>query len=103
MRGAAGFDLPRRENRTSTVPGGPGTALAEMLKSNSVLKELDVSSNHIPKYRDGSGDAGDCPGFAQKLAVGVSANGVLEAITFGDEQAVTMKINMAVAAEPGHK
>ena len=22
MRGAAGFDLPRRENRTSTVPGG---------------------------------------------------------------------------------
>ena len=26
MRGAAGFDLPRRENRTSTVPGGPGAA-----------------------------------------------------------------------------
>ena len=27
MRGAADFDLPRRENRTSTVPGGPGGAL----------------------------------------------------------------------------
>ena len=28
MRGDAGFDLPRRENRTSTVPGGPGGALS---------------------------------------------------------------------------
>ena len=27
MRVSRGFDLPRRENRTSTVPGGPGGAL----------------------------------------------------------------------------
>ena len=64
-----------------------GKALAEALASNSVLRELNLSGNAGFNGLDG-------PGFAQELATGVSANGALETITFGDEQAVTMKADM---------
>ena len=68
-----------------------GKTLAEMLKANSVLKELDLSANvHYRHYTDG-------PGFAKELAVGLGANGALETITFGDEKAVTMKTDMTEA------
>ena len=40
---------------------------------------------------------GDGPGFAQELAVGVSASGAMTTITFGNEQAVTMKADMTEA------
>jgi hypothetical protein len=49
-----------------------GKALGEMLKANSVLKELDLSSNHVhPDY------GGDAPGFAQELAIGIKDNEAL--------------------------
>jgi Ran GTPase-activating protein (RanGAP) involved in mRNA processing and transport len=50
-----------------------GKVLAEMLKDNSVLKELDLSSN--------AGFYGaDAPGFAQKLAVGIRDSGALTSL-----------------------
>jgi hypothetical protein len=53
-----------------------GTVLGEMLKVNTVLKELDVSS---------SGDGmpygtSDGPGFAKELAVGIKGNGAISSI-----------------------
>ena len=60
-----------------------GKALAEMLSSNSVLKELDVSKN--AQYSNGVDWSGaDGPGFAEELAVGVSANGALVKLLLWD-------------------
>ena len=69
-----------------------GKALGDMLKANSVLKELDVSSNY--DYSAGSTDGA---GFASGIADGVSTNGALTTIIFGDKQAVTMKADMTEA------
>jgi Ran GTPase-activating protein (RanGAP) involved in mRNA processing and transport len=49
-----------------------GKVLGEMLKANSVLKELDLSSNYVRSSR-----GGDAPGFAQELAVGIKDNRAL--------------------------
>ena len=49
-----------------------GKALGDMLKANSVLKELDVSSNY-----DYYADSTDGAGFASGIADGVSTNGAL--------------------------
>ena len=61
-----------------------GKALASMLQSNSTLEELDLSSNHFPKFSDGSGDAGDCQGFAKELAVGLRTNEALVKLDASD-------------------
>jgi hypothetical protein len=52
-----------------------GKALGEMLKVNSVLKELDLSGNTISIY-----EGGDGPGFAQELALGIKDNGGISSI-----------------------
>ena len=63
-----------------------GKALADVLASNSVLKELDVSSNYEPYFSlDGSS-------FARELAIGVKNNGALTSFdisnnNIGDEGA----------------
>ena len=62
--------LSLKENGLGTREAGQ--VLGEMLKANSVLKELDLSSNYVNP--DGGGDA---PGFAQELAVGIKDNGVM--------------------------
>jgi hypothetical protein len=49
-----------------------GKVLGEMLKENSVLKELDLSSNYVHTVYGGDG-----PGFAQGLAAGIMDNGAL--------------------------
>ena len=54
-----------------------GKALAQALASNSVLKELDVSSNN---WNHDFGDTGDGPGFAKELADGLSASGALTSL-----------------------
>jgi hypothetical protein len=59
-----------------------GTALGEMLKGNTVLKELDVSS---------SGDGmtygtSDGPGFAKELAVGIKGNKALTSLNLADNR-----------------
>jgi Leucine-rich repeat (LRR) protein len=62
--------LSLKENNLGTKEAGQ--LLGEMLKANSVLKELDLSSNFVhPNY------GGDAPGFAQELAVGIKDNGAL--------------------------
>ena len=48
-----------------------GMTLADVLKNNSVLKELNVSSN---TYCNGTWDDVDGPGFAQTLAEGIIEN-----------------------------
>jgi hypothetical protein len=54
-----------------------GKALADALKTNSVLTELDVSDNQ-DKYPSGSIKGSlDGTGFAKELAVGISDNGAL--------------------------
>ena len=59
-----------------------GRALAEVLKTSSVLKELDVSSNHN-QYVDGAKDG---PGFAEELAAGLSANGALTSLNISNNK-----------------
>jgi hypothetical protein len=49
-----------------------GKVLGDMLKGNSILKELDVSSNY--DYHAGATDG---PGFAEELSDGIKDNGVL--------------------------
>jgi hypothetical protein len=57
-----------------------GRALADALKTNSVLTELDVSDN-----QDKSGSL-DGAGFAKELAVGIKDNGALSKFTFSGDQ-----------------
>jgi hypothetical protein len=58
-----------------------GKVLSDMLVANTVLKELDVSSNN---WDDAGGYyKGDGPGFAKELAVGISGNGALSKLIFG--------------------
>jgi hypothetical protein len=54
--------LSLKDNRLGTKEAGK--VLAGMLKGNSVLKELDLSSNTGFRGSDG-------PGFAQELALGI--------------------------------
>jgi hypothetical protein len=51
-----------------------GKVLSGMLAVNTVLKELDVSSNNWEEWGQVKGDG---PGFAKELAVGISDNGAL--------------------------
>jgi Ran GTPase-activating protein (RanGAP) involved in mRNA processing and transport len=50
-----------------------GSALGNMLKANTILKELDVSDSWYGLSRE----VRDGPGFAQELAVGIKTNGAL--------------------------
>jgi hypothetical protein len=63
--------LSLRDNRLCSREAGK--VLSQMLKGNSVLTELDVSSN----YKKYSGDNEDGPGFAQELATGIKDNRAL--------------------------
>jgi hypothetical protein len=52
-----------------------GKALGEMLKVNSVLKQLDLSDNGVASY-----ERGGAPGFAQELALGIKDNRAISSI-----------------------
>ena len=54
-----------------------GKALAEALKANLTLKELDVSGNTWEEWGETKGDG---PGFAQELADGVKNNGAMVSV-----------------------
>ena len=54
-----------------------GEALANMLASNTTLKELDVSNNTYYKC--------DSPGFAQELAIGVKNNRALTSLDISNQ------------------
>jgi hypothetical protein len=49
-----------------------------MLAANTVLKELDVSSNN---WMEMGSSKGDGPGFAKELAVGISDNGAMASLS----------------------
>ena len=68
--------------RPQPTAGGLGClpALAQLLDSNTVLTELDVSDNW-----NGAGGGTSSAEFTKELAVGLSANGALATITFGVE------------------
>jgi hypothetical protein len=54
-----------------------GKILSDMLAANTVLRELDVSSNNWEEFYQMKGDG---PGFAKELAVGISDNGALTSV-----------------------
>jgi hypothetical protein len=64
--------LRLKDNKLATKEAGK--ALAAALAGNSVLTELDVSSNN---WFINDGDKGDGAGFAQELAAGIKDNGAL--------------------------
>jgi hypothetical protein len=70
-----------------------GRALADALKGNSILTELDVSSNYN-KYNTSSQDG---PGFAQELAVGIRDNGALLVLSLKNNRLATTKGGKALA------
>ena len=64
-----------------------GKALSEMLSSNSVLKELDVSNS--AQHLSGSSWGGaDGPGFATALAVGIGVNAALTSLDISNNELV---------------
>jgi hypothetical protein len=73
--------LSLKDNRLLTAEAGK--ILSHMVATNTVLKELDLSSNN---WKDRIGALpGDGPGFAQELAVGIRDNGVLTKLIFGGD------------------
>jgi hypothetical protein len=87
--------LSLKDNRLLTTEAGK--ILSDMVATNTVLKELDLSSNNWGAF-DLKGDG---PGFAQELAVGIRDNGAISQFTFsGDDcgsKPVTMEISMTEA------
>jgi hypothetical protein len=63
---------------TKSNATGAGQALAEMLKGNSVLKELDVSANAPSGYQV------DGPAFAVAISQGLSDNGALTSLDISE-------------------
>jgi hypothetical protein len=73
-----------------------GKILADALKGNSILTELDISSNYC-HYNSSSKDR---PGFAQELAVGIRDSGAMSSFTFNGDHStypVTMDTSMTEA------
>ena len=68
-----------------------GEALGQALANNSVLKELDVSDNHVYKS-----DGGDAVGFANGLADGVKNNGALVKLTMAKNRMATKEAGEAL-------
>jgi Ran GTPase-activating protein (RanGAP) involved in mRNA processing and transport len=56
-----------------------GGALGELLRTNSVLKELNVSKNH-DRWTDGANDG---PGFGQGISKGLADNGTMSSLHVG--------------------
>jgi hypothetical protein len=73
-----------------------GRAFADMLALNTVLKELDLSSQKV----GWSGENLDAA-FAKEFAVGISGNGTISMFTFSgdrsDSKPVTMDTSMVEA------
>jgi hypothetical protein len=88
--------LSLKDNRLLTAEAGK--ILSDMVATNTLLKELDLSSNN---WKDGFGRLqGDGPGFARELAVGISDNGAILKFTFSgddDSKSFTMETSMAEA------
>jgi Leucine-rich repeat (LRR) protein len=76
--------LRLKDNRLATKEAGK--ALAAALVGNSVLTELDVSSN---SWYNHSSDKGDGVGFVQELASGIKDNGALTKLVLKNNNFLT--------------
>jgi hypothetical protein len=89
--------LSLKDNRLLTAEAGK--ILSDMVATNTVLKELDLSSNNWKHGFDRL--QGDGPGFARELAVGISDNRALSQFTFSGDynssKPVTMETSMTEA------
>jgi hypothetical protein len=83
--------LSLKDNRLLTAEAGQ--ILSDMVATNTVLKDLDLSSNNWGYLLIDL--KGDGPGFAQQLAVGISNNGALsyETVTIDSFVAFLQKVN----------
>jgi hypothetical protein len=72
-----------------------GKALGDALAMNTVLKELDLSGQ--PETSQRSARPNMDIGFVRAFAPGLSDNGALTKLTFGDKQVVTMTTEMTEA------
>jgi hypothetical protein len=87
--------LVMKDNKLLTAEAGK--ILSEMLATNTVLKELDLSSNNWKQYGTAGDLMGDGPGFAQELAVGISDNGALRCVDgtlYQSEKSVMMSTHV---------
>jgi hypothetical protein len=75
-----------------------GKVLSGMLAVNTVLKELDVSSNNWEIWGEMMGDG---PGFAKELAVGISDNGALTSLNLAQNDLGQMVPPKGWRAEDG--
>jgi hypothetical protein len=71
-----------KDNRLLTAEAGE--ILSDMVATNTVLKELDLSSNNW--MNDYGEHQGDGPGFAQELAVGIRDNGALTSLNLSSNK-----------------
>ena len=82
------FDISDNDFRTDG-----GKALAGALQNNNIMKELNIASNNLGT--NSSYDA-DMSGVLA-ICDAIPTMGALTTITFGDKQAVTMKVDMTAA------
>ena len=73
-----------------------GKAIASVLAANTVLLELNLSSN----YNNGLRAENDASGFAEELAVGIRTNGALTSLDMSNN-GINQDINGEEAAAPG--
>jgi Ran GTPase-activating protein (RanGAP) involved in mRNA processing and transport len=82
--------LSLKSNKLGTKEAGE--VLGNMIKANSVLKELDLSDNYVD-----SGDGGDAPGFAEGISKGLPDNGALSLLSLKDNRLATPEGGKALA------
>ena len=67
-----------------------GKALAEALKDNTIMKELNIAENNLGYDTYGNTDTSGVIAISDAIPT----MGAMTTITFGDKQAVTMKADM---------
>ena len=70
-----------------------GKALAEALKDNTIMKELNIANNNLSYDADANTDMSGIIAISDAIPT----MGAMATITFGDKQAVTMTTTMTEA------
>jgi hypothetical protein len=78
--------LSLKDNRLLTAEAG--NVLSNMVATNTVLKELDLSSNNWMTSQIMKGDG---PGFTRELAVGIKDNGALSVLSLAKNGLLTQE------------
>jgi hypothetical protein len=80
--------------KSNSLRAGGGKALAESLKGNQVITELNIAGNDLGL--DGRDGGADTSGVVA-LADVIPDMGAISTLTFGDKQAITMTTKMTEA------